>query len=369
MKKQIIPFMACMFALSGNIQSQITSPTPYCAARIASLTLFQENHIKAVKIGTLSNTTGTVYVNGSEYVYYNNLTPVNLQKGASTSATVTVSKNDMETNALWVFVDYNLNNSFEQSELVGQGNSNTIANAPFGDLTLNFSLTIPATAQTGQTRMRIIYTSDMMLASQTPTACNSNTDLFGGDLFAYGEIEDYNVTIVGQTVAMPAASFTSPVSTCKNQNVTLSDNSTNTPTAWSWTLAGATPSTSTAKNPVVKYANAGTYTITFSCSNAGGGSQIISKTISVNACTGLEENVESNMPELHLYPNPAKDYFSLECPGNMKLDAYNLAGEKLFEFELQEGKNTIDLSSQPKGIYFMTVLHGQQKQTLKLIKD
>ncbi len=193
MKKTILATI-CLLALTINTNAQITNPAPYCEAKIIAMTTPYDNHIKQVGVGALSNNSGAVYHAGSEYVYYNNITSVSLQKGINIPVTITVSKNDMELNACWVFIDYNLNNSFEEAELVGQASSTQISDAPFGDVNLSFNITIPTSALQGQTRIRIIYTSDMMLGNSTPVPCNSTTEM-AQPAFYYGEIEDYKVTI------------------------------------------------------------------------------------------------------------------------------------------------------------------------------
>ena len=195
MKKQL-SLMLCMFAFVSNVQSQTISPAPYCEARIASLTNIDDNHIKEVSIGTLSNISGSVYFNDSEYAYYNNLPATELKKGINIPAKITVSKNDLELDVCWIFIDYNLNNSFEDSELVGQVSTTELTNADFGELELSFNINIPSSASEGQTRMRIIYTSDMELEDPSvPIPCNANTDMSSPPVFIYGEIEDYNVTV------------------------------------------------------------------------------------------------------------------------------------------------------------------------------
>src|SRR3954466_7411792 len=90
MKYTYTLFLIISGLLSGTMHSQITSPSPYCAARIDASTLYYKDVIRAVNIGTLSNTTGTNYYNGSDYVYYNNIPPVSLQKGATIPATFTI---------------------------------------------------------------------------------------------------------------------------------------------------------------------------------------------------------------------------------------------------------------------------------------
>ncbi len=69
----------------------------------------------------------------------------------------------------------------------------------------------------------------------------------------------------------PVAAFTaSTTSVVVGGSVTFTDQSTNTPTSWSWTFEGGTPATSTAKNPTVTYNTAGTYDVTLVAANAQG---------------------------------------------------------------------------------------------------
>ena len=82
---------------------------------------------------------------------------------------------------------------------------------------------------------------------------------------------------------VPVASFTTSASTtCIGQTVNLTDNSTNTPTSWSWTMAGGTPATSTLQNPTVSFSTSGTHTVTLISTNAAGSSASTSTTITVN---------------------------------------------------------------------------------------
>ena len=57
---------------------------------------------------------------------------------------------------------------------------------------------------------------------------------------------------------------------CPGSFVTLFDQSINSPTSWSWSIPGGTPSSSTEKSPTVQFNNVGTYTITLTASNANG---------------------------------------------------------------------------------------------------
>lgn len=86
------------------------------------------------------------------------------------------------------------------------------------------------------------------------------------------------------TTLVPTATFViTPTLVCTGQVVTLTDQSTNGPITWTWTLTGGAPATSNAQNPTVTYATAGTKTITLACSNSNGPSTPFSQTISVVA--------------------------------------------------------------------------------------
>lgn len=76
----------------------------------------------------------------------------------------------------------------------------------------------------------------------------------------------------------PVANFVaSNTNICAGSTVSFTDQSTNTPTSWSWTFAGGTPSTSNAQSPTVTYNTAGTYTVTLTAAN-GAGSDVETKT-------------------------------------------------------------------------------------------
>ncbi|MDN5205257.1 PKD domain-containing protein [Fulvivirgaceae bacterium BMA10] len=69
----------------------------------------------------------------------------------------------------------------------------------------------------------------------------------------------------------PVADFTASNTTITvGQSVSFTDQSTNSPTSWTWTFNGGTPSSSTAQNPSVTYNTAGTYDVILTATNADG---------------------------------------------------------------------------------------------------
>src|SRR3989344_243674 len=69
----------------------------------------------------------------------------------------------------------------------------------------------------------------------------------------------------------PVADFVgTPLQICAGSTVTFTDQSAFTPTSWSWSFPGGTPSTSTSQNPTITYSTAGVYDVTLTATNANG---------------------------------------------------------------------------------------------------
>ncbi len=64
------------------------------------------------------------------------------------------------------------------------------------------------------------------------------------------------------------AGFTTPNTyIIPGTTITFTDNSTGSPTSWSWTFAGGTPATSTLQNPVITYNTTGTFDVSLTTTN------------------------------------------------------------------------------------------------------
>ncbi len=82
-----------------------------------------------------------------------------------------------------------------------------------------------------------------------------------------GRINSYNAVNTGP--APPVAAFTgTPTSGCVPLTVNFTDQSTGSPTSWSWTFGDG--GTSTAQNPSHTYNSVGTYTVTLTATNSAG---------------------------------------------------------------------------------------------------
>lgn len=97
-----------------------------------------------------------------------------------------------------------------------------------------------------------------------------------------------NVNIATTAITSPTANFnlTSPI--CSGASITLTNTSLGGAT-YSWTMPGGSPASSTATNPTVSYATAGTYSITLAAIN-GTLTSSITKTIAIIATPTVAVN-------------------------------------------------------------------------------
>ncbi len=68
---------------------------------------------------------------------------------------------------------------------------------------------------------------------------------------------------------------------CPGEQLTLVDNSWNSPTSWAWSMPGGNPSGSTLQNATVSYTAPGSYTVSLVSTNASGASTSVSRTVVV----------------------------------------------------------------------------------------
>ncbi len=169
--------------------AQITDPSPYCTAGYEDYMGDFPHYISNVTLGTLDNTSGDTQFAAPHYVYYNNVAAPSLVAG--NTYTLSVSHDPITSSLHFVaaYIDYNQNNSFYDSgERVLQ---QTIRVLSITNPSV-VSITIPATATPGITRMRVLVFEDDSYLSSDATPCT-------GDTIAWGETEDYNVNITAPT--------------------------------------------------------------------------------------------------------------------------------------------------------------------------
>ena len=106
-----------------------------------------------------------------------------------------------------------------------------------------------------------------------PANCPECPDLADGDDSdpTKGPLDEYGYCMPLNGAPAPVANFTSTSTTInKGQSINFSDLSTNTPTSWSWTFEGGTPSTSTEQHPTVSYNTNGSFNVSLTVTSING---------------------------------------------------------------------------------------------------
>jgi PKD repeat protein len=108
---------------------------------------------------------------------------------------------------------------------------------------------------------------------------NDNTFWFTTE---YGGSRQTKIAAFAFTPPPLTAAFSgSPTNVCTGGQVTFTDQSMGSPTTWSWTFPGGTPSTSTVQNPVVTYNTPGVYDVTLTVGD-GSSNNTLTKTGYIN---------------------------------------------------------------------------------------
>ncbi len=137
-----------------------------------------------------------------------------------------------------------------------------------------------------------VLTGSHNWTSAADTKNDENMLIIHNDTIAniYYQAFHQNFTDLGGTLTTPAncsnppvANFSASTTDCAGHAITLTDNSSNTPTSWSWTMTGGSPASSSTQSPSVTYSTAGTYTVTLVATNSSGSSSPVSHTITVNS--------------------------------------------------------------------------------------
>lgn len=163
-------------SITNNAYSQ------YCTA---STTTIDDEFIGNVSFNTINNSSG-----GNGYSDYTNISTT-LSKGKSYTITVLSGGNFYSNDKVSCWIDYNQNYTFDATE-------KTDLTSDDGGETFTASVSVPLSANSGSTRMRV-----RMVWNSDPSPCGSSS---------YGEVEDYTVNLQPPPPDAAITSLTSPTS-------------------------------------------------------------------------------------------------------------------------------------------------------------
>ncbi len=154
-----------------NVTTTGTLPLNYCASNGNNTA---DEYIGRVQFGSINNATGA---SAGGYGNHTNLSAA-VTKGSGYTLTITPTWTGTVYNEGYaVWIDYNKDGDFVDS------GEQVFSKAASKTTPVSGSVTIPTTAASGTTRMRV-----SMKYNAIPTSCES---------FSYGEVEDYTVSISG----------------------------------------------------------------------------------------------------------------------------------------------------------------------------
>ena len=128
-----------------------------------------------------------------------------------------------------------------------------------------------------QMRTFLLTGVDSISSMSTTTASKGRLNLYKG-------IQRVQAWCAVGVPDAPEASFSSSLTTiCETMSIQFTDQSTNTPSSWTWSFPGGTPSSSNAQNPTITYNAAGNYNVSLTVSNSGGSdAETVNSMITVN---------------------------------------------------------------------------------------
>lgn len=160
---------------SSNVVTVTTTEFTYCTSQGNSVA---DELIGNVTIGTINNTS----TGGSGYTDFTSIS-TNLTLGSTPTISITPFwTGSTFSEGYAVFIDYNRDGDFADS------GETVFTRAATTTTPVTGTFTVPLTAATGTTRMRV-----SMKYNAIPTACET---------FSYGQVEDYSVNLVSPTTTL-----------------------------------------------------------------------------------------------------------------------------------------------------------------------
>ena len=294
---------------TSNIINLASIAPCYCASNASSSL---NDDISNVTVGAFSNAS-TCGVSapgpGSMAGMYSNFTggaPIRINKNTPTPFSIQ-ALNCNTTNLTYgiaIFIDYNMNGTFETTERVA---ASPLTVSPMAAFTGN--LTVPASAATGVTGMRVILESGTPGGSINP--CNTT--------YTNGETEDYLVEILYAPTATGGGVY------CSGDSVTLAATAQGFNPTFLWKLPNGSYDTSSVLNfPNIQASSNGYYTVY----------------VLINTCPGFPPDTSGGtVVPLLVNPTPPKPIVApiiVYCEGD-PFDSIAVHGKNLLWYTVPTG--------------------------------
>ena len=157
--------------------------------------------------------------------------------------------------------------------------------------------------------------------------------------------------------------------------IQFSDLSTQSPTNWTWSFPGGTPSTSQLQNPIVVYSEPGNYDVSLVVSNeAGNDGETKSGYIQVGVASSLASDL-SPISDFNIFPNPSKPQSRISIQFTLKksieldfliVDQQGKIAKHLLHHKAKQGENVIAFNAGrlSQGVYYI-ILQNTNKNIIQ----
>ncbi|MCU0359470.1 MAG: T9SS type A sorting domain-containing protein [Bacteroidia bacterium] len=306
-----------------------------------NVSLFGSTQICSGQSGTLFATGANTYTwsNGS------NSNSISVSPTINTVYSVTGSHSlDVCTSTKTILVQ-----SINPPNIQISGNSSVCA---LQSTTLTASGANSYTWSTGSTSPSILITPVLssiitVTGSSTPTNCINQQ------------------TVLLQVIPGPPLQISGPTLVCEGQAFSLMASGAN---SYTW-FASTSTWTNTNNGSTLTLAQAGTNTYSLNAiSSMSLCNSYTTITVYTMPCLGLDDNPEFSSL-FKIYPNPGSGLFLIESAEETEIEVFNALGQLVLQKTILAGKQSIDLSEQAAGLYFMNCKTNGISRVVRLVKQ
>lgn len=340
------------YAINSAVISLNTTPA-YCSGLCNSFGSTQDSDgTTLVQFNTINNSS----TGAASYSDYKNIS-TNLVRGQSYPLTVKVNTAGPYTETTKVWIDWNRDCVFNDTdEEYALGSASSVANGSTSNSPL--SITVPANAKLGETRMRV--TSFYSTGGANPNSCATGF---------FGEVEDYSLNIMATALPVELMSFS--VKPTNEQSIEI-----NWQTASEINNAGFELERSINGRDFENIAWIGGQANTTDQTDY----QYVDRTITSNQIyfyrlkqididgTHSFSHIQSAIvkhkdTQVAVYPNPATTRLHLSLSAialeqnDLHFELFDAYGQKVLVQPIDQQTISISIESLPAGIYFYKIMH------------